>query len=72
MKKECRRKYNLYEKDGVKEYWIIVPWKKAIDVYCLNQDKRYDKTTTHFAGDILTSNLFTDLEIDLAQVFEVK
>ena len=71
-KKDLSEKFNLYEKNGVQEYWIIFPWEKAIDIYYLNQDKRYEKTTTYFARNILTSDLFPNLEIDLAQVFEVK
>ncbi len=69
-KKDLNEKFNLYERCGVKEYWVVFPWEKAVDIYRLNQNKRYEKTSTYFAGDALNSALFPGLEIDLAQVFE--
>ena len=32
-------KKSVYEKNGVKEYWIIDPWKNSISVYLLRDEK---------------------------------
>ena len=33
-------KKDVYESNGIKEYWIIEPWDKTVDVYILH-DERY-------------------------------
>jgi Uma2 family endonuclease len=44
---ECIRKFNLYLKAGVREYWIVSPETKAVQVFVLKdgayQGKVYDK-----------------------------
>ena len=35
MKKDIGIKKEIYERNGVKEYWIINPWSKTIEVYHL-------------------------------------
>ena len=35
MKKDVGIKKDIYERNGVKEYWIINPWAKSIEVYHL-------------------------------------
>jgi len=69
-KKDLNEKFNLYERCGVEEYWVVFPWEKAVDIYRINQNKRYEKTSTYFAEDTLNSALFPGLKIDLARVFE--
>ena len=32
-------KKDAYERNGVKEYWIINPWQETIDVYLLREGK---------------------------------
>ncbi len=32
-------KFRLYEKHGVKEYWIVLPGEKVIEVWCLKDGK---------------------------------
>ena len=39
MKKDIGIKKNIYEHNGVKEYWIINPWAQSIEVYHLIDGK---------------------------------
>ena len=39
MKRDMTIKKDVYERNGVKEYWIIDPWKETIDVYLLRDGK---------------------------------
>ncbi len=32
-------KFSLYEKHGVKEYWIVLPGERVIEVWCLKKGK---------------------------------
>ena len=40
-KRDLTVKKNTYEAQGVREYWIIDPWSKIIDVYLLRDGKYF-------------------------------
>lgn len=39
MKRDLGIKKDIYERNGVKEYWIIDPWRETVDDYFLRGDK---------------------------------
>lgn len=39
MKRDVGIKKDIYERNGVREYWIIDPWRENIDVYLLRDGK---------------------------------
>ena len=39
MKRDVGIKKDVYERNGVREYWIIDPWRENIDVYILRDGK---------------------------------
>ncbi|MEZ4962698.1 MAG: Uma2 family endonuclease [Saprospiraceae bacterium] len=62
-------KKDVYEKFGVKEYWLVDPVKKAFEVYTLVNDRF--KLTTYLEGEgTLKSGLLEGFEMDIEQVFE--
>lgn len=62
-------KFNMYEKFGVKEYWIVEPDMKLVSVFILQDDNRYGRTELYTeTGDVKVS-IFPDLVIDLNLVF---
>jgi len=63
-------KYLLYEKEGVKEYWLVFPHEKIIQSFIL-KDKTYQKNGTYEKGDKIPVNIFNnDLKIELNDIFE--
>jgi Uma2 family endonuclease len=61
-------KRNLYEKQGVKEYWLVHPVDQVLMIYWL--DKRvYGKPAIHETRGKTSSTLFPKLEIDWTLVF---
>lgn len=40
-KKDFNEKYNLYEEEGVQEYWIVLPKEKAVTVYLLDESGKF-------------------------------
>ena len=52
-KRDMTVKKAIYEKYGVKEYWIISPKDEAIEVYRLNEHGAYylDNVCTNFSED---------------------
>ena len=67
-KKDMTVKFSLYERVGVKEYWIVHPLDKTIFVYKLDGTK-YARAEMYSAEDKIKVGIFEDLEIDLAAVF---
>ena len=39
MKRDIGIKKEVYERNGVREYWIIDPWRETIDAYILSDGK---------------------------------
>ena len=69
-RKEMREKYDVYQENGVKEYWLVEPQDKCVFVYVLNEAGKYIGLQPVTDEDILTSTVFSDLQIDLSSVFD--
>lgn len=50
-KKDFDEKFHLYEESGVREYWIVQPKEKAINVYTL-ENGEYALVDIYESGDI--------------------
>ncbi len=61
-------KKRLYAEFGVREYWIVDPGEKTVEVLSLT-DKTYSLESRFSEADTLESPLLPDLRIDLASVF---
>jgi Uma2 family endonuclease len=64
---EMHRKLDLYQGAKVREYWVIDPEEKFVEVYCL--DKGRYKPHILRVDDTLQSTLFPGLAIPLGTVF---
>jgi Uma2 family endonuclease len=67
--KDLKEKFFLYEKHGVKEYWIIYPNEKVVYVYSLDNKGKYTRPDIYTMEDKISVKLLGDLEIDLSLVF---
>ena len=70
-KKDLKDKYQLYEKSGVKEYWVAYPDHKHINIFILNKKNKYELKGMYFEGDKISPSMFPELEIDISEVFEM-
>lgn len=66
---EMSIKYHLYEEYGVKEYWVVDPVEKMVDVYFL-QNGRYAALHPFTEGDEGHSVLFPELKFNIDEVFK--
>ncbi|MCL2189582.1 MAG: Uma2 family endonuclease [Defluviitaleaceae bacterium] len=61
------RKYNIYREFGVREYWVVDPFDRLVEVYVLENEKYtsfvYDDTST------IPVHILEGCEINLAEVF---
>jgi len=67
-KREMKTKYELYEENGVREYWIANPLEKNIMLYILKA-KKYQLSKIYFDDDTIESVLFKGLRIELKEIF---
>jgi Uma2 family endonuclease len=70
LKYDWNYKFNLYERAGVREYWIIDPTAKVINVFLLQDNGQYDLGTVYSCPQKVPVHIFEGLEIDLAELFE--
>jgi len=62
------QKKRLYAGFGVREYWLVVPGEKMIEVYNLGK-KGYQLSQTCFVGDILESQVLKGFKPELREIF---
>ena len=62
-------KFSRYQRAGIQEYWMVSPEYEQIEVYTLQENKRYELSKIYTIEDKLITSLFPDLEIDLKPVF---
>jgi Uma2 family endonuclease len=67
--RDLKEKFYLYQKSGVKEYWIVYPEEKTIVVYSLNQNGKYGRTDVYSEEDIIKVGIFESLELNLIDIF---
>jgi Uma2 family endonuclease len=69
LKYDWNYKFNLYEKAGVREYWIVDPKAKTVAVFLLQEDGNYDNGTVYECHQKAPVFIFEGLEIDLNELF---
>jgi Uma2 family endonuclease len=72
-KRDLNEKFNLYEVAGVREYWVVYPKDKAVTVFLLQENGKYDSGTTYQLIDKTVHvpvHTLEGLVIDLEELFE--
>lgn len=68
MKLDRVTKFELYQKHGVREYWIVDPLENFIEVYVLDGGQ-YRRHGAYTETETLTSVVLPELTLTLAEVF---
>jgi Uma2 family endonuclease len=68
-KNDLTRKFDLYQRHGVKEYWIVHPEQQTVMVFKIGEDGLYGKPERYAGDDTVSVPFFGDLVIDLKGVF---
>jgi len=61
-------KKTLYARYGVREYWIVDPGAKAVELHALGE-RGFELIKTYKHGETLSSPLLAGLAVDLEEVF---
>lgn len=68
--RDMKQKLSLYEKYGVKEYWIISPFEQIIWVYNYDQNiSMYGRPAIYSEDDTLASAILETLKLNVRDVF---
>jgi len=67
--KELRKKHEVYEEAGVKEYWVVSPQNRWFKAYTLVKGK-FAESQFLVTGDIVHSSVLSGFSIDLAALFQ--
>lgn len=65
---DLREKFRVFEERGVKEYWIVDPGLKKIEIY-ENQDKKFKIYSEAEGEGVVSSKLLDGLSISLIEIF---
>lgn len=68
-RKDVGVKFSLYERHGVREYWIIHPAEESLMVFTIGEDGKYGRPQGYGRGDFATSTVLAGLELNLEEVF---
>ncbi len=68
-KKDLHEKYQLYESNGVREYWIVHPTEQTLQINTLS-DGKYVPGKLLTGGEIACSQVIKGFTLDLNQVFD--
>ncbi len=68
-KRDINTKFELYQRHGVKEYWIMYPNDRTLLVYRLTDDARYASPEVFGEGDTVPVPLLGDFAVDMGKVF---
>jgi len=69
-KYDLNEKFNIYEKSGVSEYWVVFPYDETIQVFLLQPDGKYDKGKLYESGNVPVG-IFGGEEIELESIFSM-
>ena len=67
---DIKKKFKVYERYGVKEYWIVDPEMKGVEIFLLNQKGEFELTAKHYDTGTVKSTLLAGMEIYLKDIFQ--
>jgi Uma2 family endonuclease len=68
-KRDLNEKFYLYEEAGVKEYWVVFPNDKALTVFLLQENGKFNEGTLYEYEGKVPVSIFKGLKIDLKELF---
>jgi Uma2 family endonuclease len=73
--RDTKHKYDLYERAKVKEYWIISPKEKVLNIFTLKDGKYGEPIVYEFLNDenmIIESVTIENFEVSLHELFDYR
>ena len=68
---ETKYKFDLYEENGVLEYWVVYPEYQQIYVYVLNDQDEYGRPVIYEANENISSVVLKGFSIPMKVLFKL-
>ncbi|MFM2327341.1 MAG: hypothetical protein RIR31_1548 [Bacteroidota bacterium] len=68
---ETKYKLDLYEENGVLEYWVVYPEYTQIHVFLLDENEKYSKPIIYEANENISSCVLKGLSIPMNDIFKL-
>jgi Uma2 family endonuclease len=70
-KRDTEEKFGLYQNHGVREYWIVFPYERTVNVFFRTDiTKKFEFIAMYAEDSLIPVNIFDgDLKVDLAEIF---
>lgn len=69
-RKDLHEKYALYERSGVREYWVVEPNGHWLQQYILGAKDRYEPERTFVETGIVSSSVLEGLSIEVTDLWQ--
>lgn len=70
VKRDLKIKFDLYEKYGVQEYWVIDPLHQTVTQHVLDTSGHYKTVKPYALDGLLKSACLEGFQLDLSTIFE--
>ena len=70
LKYDFNEKFHIYEAGGVKEYWVVSPREKGVNVFILQENGKYDNGTVYEGHTHIPVQTLTGLSIHSEKIFK--
>jgi len=62
-------KFSAYERAGVREYWLVNPYARSVEVYTLSEDGTYAMAGQYVPDNSIKSTVLSDLALPVDDLF---
>ena len=66
-----KKKFKVYERYGVKEYWIVDPEMKGVELFIPTPKGEFELSSKWYETGVVKSTVLAGLEIDLKDIFRI-
>ena len=70
MDRDIQLKFDLYQRHGVREYWLVFPDAQAVVAYQLNENGRYQLTAEYAEPGPMPVATLPGLAVEWADIFD--
>jgi len=67
--KDVKLKFDVYEKAGVREYWIVYPVEETVAVFILDESGKYNGAILYAGRDVIVCQAVTGLTVPVKEIF---
>jgi Uma2 family endonuclease len=68
-KKDLGDKFALYERHGVREYWVVDPDARVVHAWSLGEDGKYGRESLRAKGETVASTTIEGFAVDSGELF---